>query len=529
MKGTGFLTIVGCGLLAAFLLSLAGPAASAASGKEKAAAVESEEETAEETESKRHIPENAVSENNVSENTVSGNDVSGNNVSGNTVSENTVSGNTVSGNTISANRISAKLLLRPSGGRRTDVSGNGVSGNGVSGNDVSGNSVSENTVSGNGVPSNSTSASRVSENRVSENAVSENRISERGVSESSVSENEGPEKDISGNDVSGNDISGNDISGNTVSENAVSGNSISSNRVSGNGLPETDLDHRLTLKERQEAMSSHKQTMLANEQDRKTISGNDIDFSEIKIACLGDSITQAVNLDTLDHYQELAWPHILKEALGAEEVVNLGIGGSSIGRYWADAFVDRYTEIPEDTDLIFVMGGTNDGFCASFVEFGNPGERAPRTFWGDLDELMDGLKEDYPDAEVIFLTPLPNSLQDYLKAERKYLMSQEKFPEVIITLAEEHGMEVFDLYNSNILDGHDKDNILHLMPDGVHPNAEGYRILGEHVAAELIRLLDERKEQLPEMSLPSEEQSRKEAGVNRSGSGKRMADAILLE
>ena len=276
-------------------------------------------------------------------------------------------------------------------------------------------------------------------------------------------------------------------------------------------------------------MSSHKQTMRANEQDRKTISENDIDFSEIKIACLGDSITQAVNLDTLDHYQELAWPHVLKEALGAEKVVNLGIGGSSIGRYWADAFVDRYTEIPEDTDLIFVMGGTNDGFCASFVEFGNSEERAPRTFWGDLDELMDGLKEDYPEAEVIFLTPIPNSLHDYLKAERKYLMPQEEFSEVIITLAEEHGMEVFDLYNSNILDGHDKDNILHLMPDGVHPNAEGYRILGEHVAAELIRLLDERKEQLPEMSLPSEEQSRKEAGVNRSGSGQRMADAILWE
>ena len=454
MKGNGFLTIVGCGLLAAFLLSMTGSAASAAPRQEKTAAVEKEEETAEETEQKRSVSENAVS--------------------GNAVSGNSVSGNGVSGNAVSENRISAKLLLRPSGGRRTDVSGNGVSGN-----DVSGNSVSENTVSGNGVSSNS---------------VSENRISER-----------------------------------SVSENDVSGNSISANAVSGNALPDPDLDHRLTLKERQEAMSSHKQTMRANEQDRKTISENDIDFSEIKIACLGDSITQAVNLDTLDHYQELAWPHVLKEALGAEEVVNLGIGGSSIGRYWADAFVDRYTEIPEDTDLIFVMGGTNDGFCASFVEFGNSEERAPRTFWGDLDELMDGLKEDYPEAEVIFLTPIPNSLHDYLKAERKYLMPQEEFSEVIITLAEEHGMEVFDLYNSNILDGHDKDNILHLMPDGVHPNEEGYRILGEHVAAELIRLLDERKEQLPEMSLPSEEQSRKEAGVNRSGSRQRMADAILLE
>ena len=454
MKGNGFLTIVGCGLLAAFLLSMTGSAASAAPRQEKTAAVEKEEETAEETEQKRSVSENAVS--------------------GNAVSGNSVSGNGVSGNAVSENRISAKLLLRPSGGRRTDVSGNGVSGN-----DVSGNSVSENTVSGNGVSSNS---------------VSENRISER-----------------------------------SVSENDVSGNSISANAVSGNALPDPDLDHRLTLKERQEAMSSHKQTMRANEQDRKTISENDIDFSEIKIACLGDSITQAVNLDTLDHYQELAWPHVLKEALGAEEVVNLGIGGSSIGRYWADAFVDRYTEIPEDTDLIFVMGGTNDGFCASFVEFGNSEERAPRTFWGDLDELMDGLKEDYPEAEVIFLTPIPNSLHDYLKAERKYLMPQEEFSEVIITLAEEHGMEVFDLYNSNILDGHDKDNILHLMPDGVHPNEEGYRILGEHVAAELIRLLDERKEQLPEMSLPSEKQSRKEAGVNRSGSRQRMADAILLE
>ncbi|HJD32260.1 MAG TPA: SGNH/GDSL hydrolase family protein, partial [Candidatus Eisenbergiella stercorigallinarum] len=120
-------------------------------------------------------------------------------------------------------------------------------------------------------------------------------------------------------------------------------------------------------------------------------------------------------------------------------------------------------------------------------------ERAPRTFWGDLDELMEGLKEDYPQAEVIFLTPLPNSLHDYLKAQRKYLMPQEEFPETILTLAKEHGFEVFDLYNSNILDGHDKDNVLHLMPDGVHPNAEGYRILGEHIAAELIRLLDERK------------------------------------
>ena len=106
MKGNGFLTIVGCGLLAAFLLSMTGSAASAAPRQEKTVAVEKEEETAEETEQKRSVSENAVS---------------GNNVSGNSVSGNSVSGNGVSGNAVSENRISAKLLLRPSGGRRTDV------------------------------------------------------------------------------------------------------------------------------------------------------------------------------------------------------------------------------------------------------------------------------------------------------------------------------------------------------------------------------------------------------------------------
>ena len=418
------------------------------------------------------------------QNQVSGNN-SGASVSGNQVSGYSGPGSDGGENQISGNRIPARQLLRPCGGS------------------VSGSSISENDISGNSL-SGSTSGNSISANSISQNSTGGNKDSKK---ENSSGSEAGKEE--SGGSSSDSTVSGSSMSGNTVSGSSTSGNSVSGSSASGNSVSDSDIIAHMgrntakledpfdrkhyTLAQRQAVRSSHKETLLANELDKQTISGNNIDFSDIKITCLGDSITQAVNLDNLDNYQELAYPHILQETLDARKVYNLGIGGSSIGRYWADAFVDRYQKIPEDSDIILVMGGTNDEFCASLVEFGNSAERKRRTFWGDLDELMDGLKTDYPNAEVIFMTPLPNSLQDYLKIQHPYLIPQDKFADVIKELADEHGMEVIDLYNSNILDGHDKDNVLHFMPDGVHPNAEGYEILGEHVAADLIRILQSRQ------------------------------------
>lgn len=237
--------------------------------------------------------------------------------------------------------------------------------------------------------------------------------------------------------------------------------------------------------------SSLEETLEVNQSDRERIAENRRDFSGLKIACLGDSITAAANLENEENYQQYAYPARLKELLGAEEVYNLGIGGSSIGRYWADAYVDRYQNIPEDTDVIIVMGGTNDGFCVSDKEFGNLEERASRTFCGDLDELMRGLRENYPEAEIFFATPLPNILQDYLMIERDYLLPQKNFVNVIQTLAKEYDYKVIDLYNSNILDSHDANVVADYIPDGVHANHDGYQIMAEHFASEIIQYYDE--------------------------------------
>lgn len=285
---------------------------------------------------------------------------------------------------------------------------------------------------------------------------------EYGLSENGLS--------LSGNRLS---VSGND----TLSENALS---ISENdSLSGNAI--------ITLEERRKSRTSYEETILVSEEDAAFLAERQVDFSGKKIACLGDSITAAANLEGKENYPACSYPSVLREILGAEEVYNLGIGGSSIGRYWSDPFVERYLEIPADTDIIIVMGGTNDGFCLSEKELGTLTERKPWTFCGDLDELMRGLKENYPEAEIYFVTPLPNILQDYLMRERLYLRPQRDLVNVVLRLAAEYDFHVIDLYNSNMLDSHDADIVADYVPDGVHANEAGYRILAQHIAAEILR------------------------------------------
>ncbi|MGN0387292.1 MAG: GDSL-type esterase/lipase family protein [Suilimivivens sp.] len=340
--------------------------------------------------------------------------------------------------------------------------------------------------------------------QASDNSISENMAEVLDVSGNSVSDNNAYSDQFFGNQVSGNDVSGNTISGNQISGNEidgqVSGNEVSGNQISGNGLENTVSGNSVSGNSLQkEICASYEETIRINHGDKKIIAESTIDFSDKKIACLGDSITAATNLEGQEDYLKMSYPYQLGKVLNAGEVVNLGIGGSSIGRYWDNAFVDRYKEIPEDSDIIIVMGGTNDGFCASEKELGSLEEREKRTFAGDLDELLKGLKKDYPNAEIVLVTPLPNILHDMLRRDRKDLLPQSSFVAIMKQLSEEYEIPVIDLYGSGILDSHDAAVIHSFIPDGVHGNEMGYRYLAEHIAAELIKIEQSESENEPEM------------------------------
>ncbi len=411
------------------------------------------------------------------EDTVSGNGTAGTEGSGESsgeAEEDTVSGNGTAGTEGSG---------ESSGEEEEDT----VSGNGTAGTEGSGESsgeAGEDTVSGNGTAG--TEGSGESSGETEEDTVSGNGTA--GTEGSGESSGEAGEDTVSGNGTAG--TGADTVSGNTADymeeAETISGNAV----VNGQVIPFERDEAEPTLEQRRKIRSSYLETLQINGEDRAVLDSSSYDFSDVRIACLGDSLTEGSNLDKMENYQQYSYPSVLKNLLNAEEVYNLGMGGSSYGRYWDNAFVDRYHAIPQDADIILVMGGTNDGFAASEKELGSLQEKKKRTFYGDVDELMQGLKRDYPNAKIVFATPLPNVLHDYLRAQRSELLPQSLYAKAIKELADQYQIEVIDLYNSNILDTHDAQVIANYMPDGVHGNPEGYRILAEHIASELIEIAE---------------------------------------
>ena len=129
-----------------------------------------------------------------------------------------------------------------------------------------------------------------------------------------VTGNEQPvDTDVTGNGLpAGIDVTGNilpadaDVTGNALPEGAdVTGNSsVSQNHmdgydISGNFVGEISGN---TLAERQKIRGSYMETQMQNKKDLEAIASSRADFSDVSIACLGDSITEAANLSDKENY-----------------------------------------------------------------------------------------------------------------------------------------------------------------------------------------------------------------------------------
>ncbi|MDD3206217.1 MAG: GDSL-type esterase/lipase family protein [Lachnospiraceae bacterium] len=190
----------------------------------------------------------------------------------------------------------------------------------------------------------------------------------------------------------------------------------------------------------------------------------------IVMNALGDSITEGEKLSS----QKQTYANLLADKMGAVVINNYGLGGSCLAGIHPDRLLDRYTQMAPNANLILIMAGTNDyGFDTAL---GVMGDRTQETFYGGLNLLMCGLQQMYPNAEIVFATPLK---REKGTKPNKYGNTLEQYAQAVISMANFYNMRVIDVYSPASLNFAGQKSTY--MADGIHPNAKAHAILADYM------------------------------------------------
>ena len=214
-------------------------------------------------------------------------------------------------------------------------------------------------------------------------------------------------------------------------------------------------------------------------------------FPRIKMNVIGDSITKGTYTSQNDSapmsIAEKPWCSLLKEKLEFESVTNYGFNGTSISStstvFPENAISLRYKEMSDDANLILIAGGTNDFGCS--VALGSKEDTYDNSFYGSLKILCEGLKNKYPNATIVFITPLKRT-DISININGNYI---EQYSDAIKEIAKNR-------YNFYLIDGIALSSEINLekhLSDKVHPTPQGHKLLSDAIAEELIKILKNKK------------------------------------
>ncbi len=185
----------------------------------------------------------------------------------------------------------------------------------------------------------------------------------------------------------------------------------------------------------------------------------------IKVACIGNSITYGFNVE---NREMMNYPAQLQRMLGEGYVVgNFGRSGATLLKHGHRPYVmqPEWKSAKEFTpDIAVIHLGINDTDPRNWPEFGDE-------FVSDYKAIIDTLRIINPDVRVLVarLTPLNAKHYRFKSGTRIWRLLVQ---EAIENVAKATGAEVID-FNIPL---RDRQN---LMPDGIHPNAEGATLLAQ--------------------------------------------------
>lgn len=139
----------------------------------------------------------------------------------------------------------------------------------------------------------------------------------------------------------------------------------------------------------------------------------------------------------------------------------------------------------EEVEILFIGHGINDYHSGTMI-YDEAAPYDPYTFTGALRCAVETLREKYPDMRIILLTPpytwYPHQSAEELTCEEYNLGGGvlEDYVNAEIAVARELGVEVIDLYHDFLPHETWSDWQIYSR-DGLHPNAEGNKLIAEEI------------------------------------------------
>ena len=223
----------------------------------------------------------------------------------------------------------------------------------------------------------------------------------------------------------------------------------------------TEMQKFLLGDEYAEKLAAAEAALLKEEKDHK-----------LRILCVGSSTCEGVGSSNNNVY---SYPAQLQTLLGSGYVViNKGVSGTTVADKGGNPYrkTARYQEsLTSNPDLVFMFVGSND---AVYEAWNRTDIDYPEHFRDSYISLMNDYKNLASNPTVVVTYPY----RTFGHAEGR----DDLVPRVVIPMldqiAEETGSPVMDLYeptNFAQLSASYKD----LMPDGLHPNDQGYALIAE--------------------------------------------------
>lgn len=150
--------------------------------------------------------------------------------------------------------------------------------------------------------------------------------------------------------------------------------------------------------------------------------------------------------------------------------------------YHLNAELNNYFKADLQDELCFVISyGLNDYFCGALIASDDPYD--PQTYAGSIRTSVEALKQAYPDARIILMTPNFTSYfgngTDY-RGDATHTL--EDYVDTVISLADELQVELLDNYHDLGINA--KNHGTYLL-DGCHPNETGRFMIGSRIARKL--------------------------------------------